>query len=184
MQEFTNWTVDTIRKKENLIGSWIEERKFDWIPLVSQIITNIIDKNKSVLIITDNDHEWFRKYILSHINKKKLARPYFPFYSFDSFISNIESIKSDNDVQLIHDMLDNSFPNGYLFWYIGKSSSTRATLAKISKQPFLWLMDEELSNSFYLNSNDEALDIRLLNMYRLFDKTLDAVLCAQIDVLK
>jgi len=183
LQEFTNWTVDTIRN-DKLLGAWMEERKFDWLPLVSQSVINIIEKNKSVLIITDNDYEWFMKYILTNINKKKLSRPYFPFYSFDSFISNIDSIKTESDIQLIHDMLDNSFPNGYFFWYIGKSTSMRATLAKISKQPFLWIMDEELSNSFYLDSNDEALDIRLLNMYRLFNKTLDAVLCAQVDILK
>lgn len=183
MQEFTNWTVDTIRS-DKLLGAWMEERKFDWLPLVSQTITNIIDKNKSVLIITDESHEWFMNYILTHINQKKLARPYFPFYSFNSFHTNIDNIKTENDIQLIHDMLKNSFPNGYIFWYIGRSHSKRATLAKISKQPFLWLMDEELSNSFYLDSNDEALDIRLLNMYRLFNKTLDAVLCAQIDVHK
>ncbi len=183
MQEFTNWTVDTIRN-DKLLGAWMEERKFDWIPLVSQAVTNILDKNKSVLIITDNDNEWFMNYILSHINKKRLARPYFPFYAFSSITPNIDSIKTENDIQLIHDMLDTSFPNGYFFWYIGKSSSMRATLAKISKQPFLWLMDEELSNSFYLDSNDDALDIRLLNMYRLFDKTLDASLCAIIDVEK
>jgi len=183
VQEFTNWTVDTIRS-DKLLGAWLEERKFDWLPLVSQTIINIIDKNKSVLIITDDEHDWFMRYILTNINKKKLSRPYFPFYAFNSFHSNIDNIKTENDIQLIHDMLDNSFPNGYFFLYIGKSRSKRATLAKISKQPFLWLMDEELSNSFYLDSNDEALDIRLLNMYRLFNKTLDAVLCAQIDVTK
>jgi hypothetical protein len=183
-QEFTNWTVETIRNKQNFIGSWMEERKFDWIPLVSQAVTNIIEKNKSVLIITDHEHDWFMQYILSNINKKKLSRPHLPFYSFNSFISNIDNIKSENDIQLIHDMLQNSFPNGYIFWYIGKSHSQRASIAKISKQPFLWLMDEELSNSFYLSSNDENIDIRLLNMYRLFNKTLEAVLFAQIDVEK
>jgi hypothetical protein len=162
----------------------MEERKFDWIPLVSQSVTNILDKNKSVLMITDKEHEWFMKYTLSNINRKKLSRPYFPFYSFTSFYSDIDNIKTENDIQLIHDMLGTSFPNGYFFWYIGKSQSKRATLAKISKQPFLWLMDEELSNSFYLDSSDEALGLRLLNMYRLFDKTLDAALCAQIDVQK
>ena len=71
-----------------------------------------------------------------------------PFYSFDSFNSNIDEIKTENDIQLIHDMLQNSFPNGYFFWYIGKSQSMRANLAKMSKQPLLWLMDEELSIVF------------------------------------
>ena len=183
MQEFTNWTIDTIRE-DKLLGPWLEERKYDWLPLIAKSVTNIIDSGKSVLIITDNDREWFMKYILTNINKKSLKRPLLPFYSFDSFTSNVENIKSEIDIELIHDMLNISFPNGYFFWYIGKSQSKRATLAKISKQPLLWLMDEELSNSFYLNSTDEALDIRLLNMYRLFDKTINAVLFAEVDVLK
>ncbi|MEA3512921.1 MAG: HobA family DNA replication regulator [Campylobacterota bacterium] len=181
-QEFTNWTVNTIRE-DKLLGSWMEERKFDWIPLVSKAITNVIDKNKSVLIITDDNNEWFMNYILTNINKKNLSRPFLPFYDFNSF-RNIDTVKSENDVELIHDMLSISFPNGYFFWYIGKSQSPRANLAKISKKPFLWLMDDDLSNSFYLDSSEEALDIRLLNMFRLFNKTLDAALFAQIDVLK
>ena len=183
MQEFINWTVDTIRQ-DKYLGSWLEERKYDWTPLISKSITNLIDKEKSVLIITDKDFEWYMHYILTNINKTKSGRPLLPFYDFNAFNSNIDNIKTENDIELIHDMLSISFPNGYFFWYIGKSQSKRATLAKISKQPFLWLMDEELSNSFFLNSNDEALDIRLLNMYRLFNKTLDAVLIAQIDVDK
>lgn len=183
MQEFTNWTIDTIRG-DNLIGAWMEERKYDWLPLTAQAITNVIDHGKSVLIITDSDYEWFMKYILTNINKKSLKRPLLPFYSFESFISNIENVKSELDIELIHDMLSISFPNGYFFWYIGKSQSKRATIAKISKQPLLWLMDEELSNSFLLHSTDEALDIRLLNMYRLFDKTISAVLFAEVDVEK
>ena len=184
MQEFTNWTIEVIREKRNLIGPWMEERKFDWLPLIAQSVTNVIDEGKSVLIITDNEHEWFMKYILTNINKKSLKRPLLPFYSFDSFTSNFDDIKSEIDIELIHDMLSISFPNGYFFWYIGKSQSKKATLAKISKQPLLWLMDEELPNSFYLDSNDEALDIRLISMYRLFDKTLSAVLFADIDVQK
>jgi hypothetical protein len=183
LQEFTNWTVDTIRA-DSIIGSWLEERKFDWIPLVSKTVTNIIDKQKSVLIITDNEHDWFMRYILANINKKQLNRPFLPIYDFNSFNSNIDAIKTENDIELIHDMLNISFPNGYFFWYIGKSQNKKATLAKISIQPFLWLLDEELPNSFYLQSNDKNLDIRLLQMYKLFDNTLDAALCAQIDVLK
>ncbi len=162
----------------------MEERKFDWIPLISKSITNIIDNSQSVLIITDNEYEWFAKYILTNINKKSLKRPMLPFYLFDSFNANIENIKSEIDIELLHDMLSISFPNGYFFWYIGKSQSKRSRLAKMSKQPLLWVMDEELPNSFYLNSGDEALDIRLLNMYRLFDQTLTAVLFAEIDVEK
>ena len=77
-QEFINWTIDTIRG-DNLLGPWLEERKFDWVPLISKAVSNIIDNNKSVLIVTDNDHEWFKQYILTNINQKNLARPYLPF---------------------------------------------------------------------------------------------------------
>lgn len=182
-QEFINWTIETIRK-DKLLGAWLEERKFDWVPLISKAVSNVIDKNKSVLIITDDDHEWYKHYILTHINKKSLGRPYLPFYSFDSFISHIDDIKTEDDIQLIHDLLQNSFPNGYFFWYIGKSQSMRANLAKMSKQPLLWIMDEELSNSFFLDSQEEALPVRLFNMFRLFNKTIEAVLFAQIDIEK
>ena len=181
MQEFTNWTINSIRE-DILIGNWMEERKFDWIPLVAKAITNIIEKNRSVLIITDNEHIWFKNYILANINKKSLNRPMLPFYAFDSFTASVEDIKTEVDIQLIKDMLNISFPNGYFFWYIGKSKTKFSTLAKISEDSFLWLMDEDTPESFFLNSQDEALDIRLLNMFRLFNKTLAAVLFAEIDV--
>ena len=183
MQEFTNWTIDTIRK-DPLLGSWLEERKYDWLPLTSMSISKIIDKGKSVLVITDNDYNWFLQYILHNINKKNLGRPLLPFYDFNSFNSNMDNIKNERDIELIHDMLNISFPNGYFFWYIGKSQSKKSNLAKISKKPLLWLFDEELPNSFVLRSNDESLDMKLIQMYRLFDKTLSAVLFAQVDVLK
>ena len=183
MQEFINWTVDTIRQ-DVLLGSWFEERKYDWTPLVSQAVVNIFDKGKSVLIITDHDHEWFSKYILSNINKKKHGRPLLPFYDFNSYHTNLDGIKNESDIELVKDMLDISFPNGYFFWYIGRSQDKRAILPKFSKKPFLWVMDEDLPNSFNLKTTDESLDMKLLQMYRLFDKTISASLFAQIDVLK
>ena len=183
MQEFINWTVDTIRQ-DNLLGSWLEERKYDWVPLMSQSTVNIIDKGKSVLIVTDKEYEWFMQYILSNINKKKLGRPFLPFYDFNSYYNDLDNIKTENDIELIKDMLNISFPNGYFFWYIGRSQIKRALLPKFSKKPLLWVMDEDLPNSFNLKTSDESLDMKLLQMYRLFDKTISAALFAQIDVLK
>ena len=69
MQEFINWTVDTIRE-DKLLAPWLEERKFDWTPLVSKSITNIIEKGCSVIIITDSNREWFLNYCLININNK------------------------------------------------------------------------------------------------------------------
>jgi hypothetical protein len=79
-------------------------------------------------------------------------------------------------------MLSISFPNGYSFWYIGKSQDNRANIAKISKNSFLWLFDEEKQDAINLKSNDEALDMKLLQMFRLYNKTLSAALFAQINV--
>jgi len=43
-------------------------------------------------------------------------------------------------------------------------------------------MDEEMTNSFTLRSYDELIDIKLLQLFRLFDKTISAALFAEIDL--
>ena len=97
LQEFLNWTVDTIRE-DKLLSPWLEEKKFEWSPLVSKNITNILDKSYSILIITDKEREWFLNYILSNINSSKLNRPFLPFYDFSSFYKNLDQIKSEDDI--------------------------------------------------------------------------------------
>lgn len=181
MQEFLNWTVKTIRE-DRLLSPWLEEKKYEWTPLVSKNIYNVLEKGYSVIIITDTQREWFLKYILTNINFKKQNRPYLPFYGFKSFSKNISSIKSDEDISCIKDMLNISFPNGYCFWYIGKSQDQKAIMPKVTKNSFLWLFDEEKQDAFNLRSNDEALDMKLLQMFRLYNKTLSASLFAQINV--
>lgn len=181
MQEFLNWTVDTIRE-DRLISPWLEEKKFEWTPVVARNITNILDKNFSIIVITDKDREWFLNYILSNVNSSKLNRPFLPFYDFRSIYGYIDSVKSEEDIINIKDMLSISFPNGYSFWYIGKSQDKRANIAKISKNSFLWLFDEDKQDAINLKSNDEALDMKLLQMFRLYNKTLSAALFAQINV--
>lgn len=182
MQEFLNWTIDTIRE-DKLISPWLEEKKYEWTPLVAKSVINILDKNRSVIIITDKDREWFLEYILANINHTKLNRPFLPFYDFRAFYRQIDNPKqSEEDINFIKDMLNISFPNGYCFWYIGRSQDIRATIPKISKNSFLWLFDEERQNAFNLRSNDEALDMKLLQMFRLYNKTLSATLFAQVNV--
>lgn len=181
LQEFLNWTVDTIRE-DKLLSPWLEEKKFEWAPLVSKNITNILDKSYSILIITDKEREWFLNYILSNINSSKLNRPFLPFYDFSSFYKNLDQIKSEDDISNIKDMLKISFPNGYCFWYIGKSQDNRSTLAKITKSSFLWIFDEERQGSINLKSNDDGLDMKLLQMFRLYNKTISAALFANINV--
>ena len=77
-------------------------------------------------------------------------------------------------------MLSLAFPNGYLFFYIGKSLDRYANLAKSDEDSYMWLFDEQAQNSFYLSSSDGALDIKLLSLFRLFDKSIDAALFAKV----
>lgn len=181
MQEFLNWTIDTIRD-DKYISPWLEEKKYEWVPMVAKSVSNILDNGCSVIIITDNEREWFLEYILTNINSEKHNRPYLPFYDFKAFYKQIDSVKGEDDVNLIKDMLSISFPNGYCLWYIGSGQNIRATIPKVSKKSFLWLLDEEKQDAFNLRSNDEALDMKLLQMFRLYNKTLSAALFAEINV--
>jgi glycosyltransferase involved in cell wall biosynthesis len=70
----------------------------------------------------------------------------------------------------------------YHFWYIGKSQDVRATIPKVLKHSFLWIFDEEKQDAFNMKSNDEALDMKLLQMFRLYNKSVSASLFAEINV--
>ena len=71
MQEFLNWTVDTIRE-DRLISPWLEEKKYEWTPLVSKNIYNLLERGFSIIVVTDKEREWFLEYILGNINSTKL----------------------------------------------------------------------------------------------------------------
>ena len=103
MQEFLNWTVDTIRE-DRLISPWLEEKKYEWTPLVSKNIVNLLEKVASVIVLTDRDREWFLEYVLSNVNSPKLNRPFLPFYDFKSFYKYMDNIKSDDDITKIESL--------------------------------------------------------------------------------
>ena len=182
MQEILNWTIDTIRKEAIVDSTWLEEQKFEWTPLVVKSLKSLIDENCTVLILTDNDRQWFGQYILNNINEPTNGRPNLPFYDFKALCTNYQNIHSQEDIQLILDMLDISFPNGYIFWYIGKGESKQSILPKYNANSFLWLIDETIPGSLTFKSNDTTMDIKLIQMYKLFNKTLDAMLFAQVNV--
>ena len=180
MQELLKWTIETIRRDESMM-SWLEERKFEWTPLVSDTIRHILE-GYSVIVMTDSERSWFGNYITASINKPQKARPYLPVYNIKSIYPHIDHVQNEEDGALINDMLSISFKEQYLFWYIGKNNDRRAKLALSRDDSFNWIFDEELQNSFRLNSNDELLDMKLFQLYRLFDKTLSATLFGQVSL--
>lgn len=180
MQQLLKWTLETIREEESCF-SWMEEYRYEWAPLVKSAVSQILN-GKTALIITDESHEWFSKYILVQVNELKKNRPLLPFYPLSSSFPNLRSIQSTQEMQLLEDMLEISYPNGYFFWYIGKGDHPCTKVTYRNEDSFLWMMDEEVQNAFLLRSSDPLLDIKLLQLYKLFDATLSAALFGDLDL--
>jgi len=180
MKDLLTWTLETIRSDDTMM-SWLEERRYDWAPIVGNAVSKILE-GQTVILLTDEPNGWFEDYIIHHINRPTVNRPLMPFFSFDALYPFSSSIKKDQDIEILFDMLDLSYPQGYFFWYIGKADHTKARIAFRNEESLLWVMDEEMTNSFTLRSYDELIDIKLLQLFRLFDKTLSAALFAEIDL--
>ena len=180
MKEILNWTLDTLRS-DNAMMSWLEERRYEWTPLVSDAVANIMN-GAAIILITDNERKWLAQYIMATVNSPANNRPLFPVFELDRIIPGLDQMVANQDMDIANDMLSMAFKDNYIFWYIGKSSHPNATVAKEYRSSFLWIMDEEVQNSFFLRSADELLDLKLLHMVRLFDKTLDAVMIGELEV--
>ncbi|WP_024955360.1 HobA family DNA replication regulator [Sulfurospirillum arcachonense] len=180
MQRFLKWTLKTIRKDGSMM-SWMEEKRFEWVPLASSMLQKLL-AGQSIIVITDDDRDWFGEYILKTVNLGNKNRPLLPFVSIKTFFPNIHQLKNKEDIELLEDMLSQSFLNGYTFFYIGKSNDIKMQLAKRNDESFSWVLDEHLQNSFYLSSGDDLLDIKLIQLFRLLDKSIDAVLFAEVSL--
>jgi hypothetical protein len=180
MQQLLKWTLDTIREEDSCF-SWMEEHRYEWAPLVKSAVSQSIE-GKTVLIITDESCKWFGKYILNSVNDLRKNRPLLPFYQLTECFPHFSGVNSSNELQLLEDMLEISYPNGYYIWYIGKFDHPYTKLAYRSDDSFLWVMDEEIPNAFALRSSDTLLDIKLLQLYKLFDNTLSAALFGELEL--
>lgn len=178
MKNYLDWSLDTIRKM-NL--SWMEERRLEWVPLASSALQSLLD-GKSFVVLSDSKREWFESYILSSINRKTNNRPHLPFLSLKSFFPDINSIKNNEDVELLEDMLSIAFPQGHIYFYVGVSNDIGSQIAKRRDDSFVWMFDEKMQNSFHLSSKDKDLDIKLLQLFKLFDKSLDAALHWEVNL--
>ncbi len=180
MQQLLKWTLETIREEESCF-SWMEEYRYEWAPLVKSAVSQVVD-GKTVLVVTDESHKWFGKYILNAINDLGKHRPLLPFYQLAESFPNLQNIHTTQEIQLLEDMLDISYPNGYYIWYIGRGDHPYTKLAYRNHDNFLWVLDEEVQNSFALRSSDPLLDLKLLQLYKLFDSTLTAALFGDLDL--
>lgn len=181
MQDFIKWTLEAIRE-EGQAMSWMEERRMEWAPLLASRLSYLLN-GSTFILITDTQREWFESYFMQKINTAISNRPLLPFISLRSIFPAFDGVLgSKEQISLLEDMLSITFPNGYVYFYVGRSDDTRSAIAKGDERSYMWLFDEQAQNSFYLSSSDENLDIKLVSLCKLLNKSIDAVLFAKASI--
>lgn len=158
--------------------AWMESRRLEWAPLMVARLKLLLE-GKSFVMLCDEPRAWYESYFLKNINAKA-NRPLVPIFSLNALCD--KKIQNKEDILLLNDLLDVAFPNGFVYFYVGSSLDKRANIAKSKDDSLLWLFDEELQNSFYLSSKDRDLDEKLISMFKLFDKSLEAILFARVSL--
>jgi hypothetical protein len=180
MEDFAQWSLDAIRE-EGAPLSWLEEQRFDWTTTTSHALEQILS-GKTIILITDYKRKWLEQYILSSINTASLDRPLLPIVSIDSLFPHYNNVSGGEMIDIVDDMISISYKEDYFFWYIGKGNDKRADIAKRRDNSYFWIFDEEFQNSFTLKSYDSSLDIKLLQLFKLFDASLNATMFGEVDV--
>ncbi|NPA50941.1 MAG: hypothetical protein GXO02_04860 [Epsilonproteobacteria bacterium] len=175
------WTLKAIREERGDF-SWMEELRFDWVSAIEETLKRL-GEGESIILITDKKRRWFGDYILSKINDPSNNRPFLPIYNINSLICDIEDVVLVEDrVGLIEDMFDISFSNGYFYWYIGENGDNLSKIAYSKDSSYFWIIDSMQPGVFSLKKSDELLDIKLLQSYRLFQKSIEAFLFGEIEI--
>jgi len=180
MPDFAQWTLDTIREKGGSL-SWLEELRFEWTNAISFALGQMLE-GKTVILITDEKRKWFENYILGNINSATQERPLLPIVSIDAISPHYNSVSGGEMIDILEDMIVLAHRDDYFFWYIGKGDDKRADIAKRKDNSLLWIFDEDVHNAFPLKSYDKELDIKLLQLYKLFDTSLNAAMFGEVDV--
>jgi hypothetical protein len=174
------WMLEAIRA-EGAMCNWVEESRFEFTASTMLAVSQIVE-GKTIILITDRKRKWFEHYISSTLNQLSRERPLIPVVSLDRIYPEFDDMISGEALNMLLDLLELSFGENYFFWYIGKGSDPRSDIAKRSERSCLWLFDEEFGHAMRLRSYDPILDIKLMQLYRLFDLSLNAVLFGEVDV--
>lgn len=181
MESLKDWMLKTIREENSkgVMSGWLEEELYKWTPLVASALQALLN-GVSFIVLCDMPRGWLRSYILHNINHPSKNRPYLPFVGMDNLDVLLgEGMKNTDNLKLAEGMLDLVYRD-YAFFYIGRREGLKAELAIGNENSFLWLLDESLSNAFTLESYNPMLDFRLLQLYKIFDQTLSALIAGKI----
>jgi hypothetical protein len=172
------FTLNYIREKDL---KWMEEKRFEWIQLISEFLSQVME-GKSVLIVTDYKRRWLSRYILNKVNNFQDFKPSFiPFFDLFSIVPQVEYAKTNEQFDLIEDMLNIAFNEEYIFWYIGVETPMLKFVKK-KEDSFFWIMDMDISRNFFLKSIDENLDLKLVHLVDLLNETLKAVIFSEVEI--
>ena len=180
MQDFAQWSLDAIRSEEGSL-SWLEEQRFDWTTTTSQALEQLLS-GKTIILVTDRQRKWLETYILSYLNNSSQERPLLPIVSIDSLYTHFDMVSGGEMIDIVDDMISLSFKDNYFFWYIGKGEDKRSDIAKRRDNSYFWIFDEDFHNAFTMKSYDSHLDIKLLQLYKLFNASLNAAMFGEVDV--
>ncbi|PAF49867.1 hypothetical protein BKH41_00770 [Helicobacter sp. 12S02232-10] len=177
--EISDWMLKVIREegdKVALMSGWLEMDRYQWISLVSRTISHILNGGV-ILVCTDEEREWFGRYIVSSINRfGGQSRPMMPIFDFSGAFPKKSALK---ETSLVNDMLSISYKD-YIFWYIGKTSIPLANLALSKENGFLWIFDESVQDGIMLSSLDAMIDYKLIQLFRIFEEALFGALFGKI----
>lgn len=171
---FANWTLELARKDGIAMG-WFEERRFDWCQIAYSFTKDIISGN-TIIICSDLQKKWFCEYAMQTININT-DRPLLPIVSLESMLPRDTSF----DLMLVEDMLNIAFGYKYTIWYIGHVNNKLVKLATNHQSSFIWAFDGNLHTAFNLKSDDINSDIKLLQLFKILNKTIDAIMFDEIN---
>ena len=177
--DFAHWSLDAIREEGGSL-SWLEELRFEWSKTTAYAIEQILS-GKTMIIIVDEKRKGFEHYILSILNGVSLERPMIPVISIDNLYTHYNSVSGGEMIDIVDDMINITFKDEYFFWYIGKGDDKRSDIAKRKDNSYFWIFDEDFNNAFTLKSYDSLLDIKLLQLYKLFNSSLNAAMFGEVD---
>jgi len=177
--DFAQWTLDAIREEGGSL-SWLEEHRFEWSKTTAFALEQVLS-GKTIILITDEKRKWLEQYLLTSLNTASLERPLIPIISIDNLCVHYNSVSGGEMIDVVDDMISLSYKEDYFFWYIGKGDDKRSDIAKRKDNSYFWMFDEDFNNAFTLKSYDKTLDIKLLQLYRLFDSSLNATMFGEVD---
>lgn len=179
MVDFAQWSLDAIREEGGSL-SWLEEYRFEWAKTTALALEQILN-GKTIILITDEKRRWLENYIITSLNSVSMERPLVPIISIDSLYAHYNMISGGDMLDIVDGMISLSYKDDYFFWYIGKGEDKRSDIAKRKDDSYFWMFDEDFNNAFTLKSYDKHLDIKLLQIYKLFDSSLNAAMFGEVD---